>query len=277
MTTMKLTQRTVLEFGISQTAEVLNHGYSDYFVSIQLDLSQFHTMLRTNQIDVCLSKVVLQGGKPVGVGLISRRGWTSRLAGMAVIPEARGKKIGQWLLAHLIEEAKARGDRFMELEVIQTNEPAFRLYQKMGFKSIRKLASYSQESPSGTAAGFEEIDMRSLANLVNSNSYPNLPWQISGENLAVSAPPAKAYRLESAFAAITNPEAERISFLSILTLPHARNRGQAGRLMKALFARFPGKIWAIPGYYPEEMNGFLLKMGFKLETLNQYHMILNLI
>lgn len=273
---MNLALKTVLDFGLPQTADVLNLGFSDYFVSIQLDLSQFHTMLRSNQIDVCLSKVVLQDGKPVGVGLISRRGWTSRLAAMAIIPEARGKKIGEWLMAQLIEEAKARRDRFMELEVIQENEPAFRLYQKMGFKSVRKLASYSQENPTGTDADLEEIDIRSLANLVNSNSYPNLPWQISGENLAVSAPPARAYRLESAFAAITDPEADRITFLSILTMPHARNRGQAAQLIKALFARFPEKTWAIPGYYPEEMDGFLLKLGFELETLGQYQMILKL-
>jgi ribosomal protein S18 acetylase RimI-like enzyme len=273
---MKLTHQTVLEFGIPPAGDVLNLGFSDYFVPIQLDLPQFHAMLRANQIDVCLSKVILQDGKPVGVGLISRRGWTSRLAGMSIIPEARGKKIGQWLVAHLIEEAKARGDRFMELEVIQENEPAFGLYKKMGFKTIRKVASYSQDSPQGTAADIEEIDIRSLANLVNSNGYPNLPWQISGENLAASGPPARAYRLESAYAAITVPDADRITFQSILTLPDARMQGQAARLLKALFARFPGKTWVIPGYFPEEMDGFLQKMGFEIETLGQYQMVLKL-
>jgi ribosomal protein S18 acetylase RimI-like enzyme len=273
---MELTLQTILEFGLPQTADVLNWGFSDYIVPIQLDLAQFHTMLRVNQIDVRLSKVVFQDGNPVGVGLISRRGWTSRLAGMAIIPEARGRKIGQWLVTQLIDEAKARDDSFMELEVIQDNEPAFNLYKKTGFKTIRTLASYSQESPQGIAVDLEEIDIRSLANLVNSNSYPNLPWQISGENLAASGPPARAYRLDSAYAAITDPEADRITFMSILTLPHARGQRQAARLLKALFARYPGKTWAIPGYYPEEMDGFLQKMGFELEPLGQYQMVLKL-
>lgn len=273
---MALKIQSVLEYGIPQSADVLNLGFSDYFVPIQLDPSQFHTMLRANQIDVSLSKIAFQETNPIGVALIARRGWTCRLAGMSIIPQARGKGVGNWLMEKLINEARIRGDRTMELEVIRENEGAVKLYQKMGFQSIRKLASYSLESPTGKAGDLEEIDIRTLANLVNTNGYPSLPWQLSGETIAVSGPPNRAFRLESAYAAITNPDADKIVFQSLLTLPQHRSQGQATRLIKALFARFPGKTWAFPGIIPEEMESFLTKIGFELETLGQYQMILNL-
>ncbi len=47
---------------------------------------------------------------------------------MAIAPGARGQGIGLWCMDRLVDEARARGERSMVLEVIEQNDPAVRLY-----------------------------------------------------------------------------------------------------------------------------------------------------
>lgn len=272
---MKLELQSVLDFGILKTLGVLSLGFSDYIVPIQLDLPKFHDLLRTSDIDVFLSKVVIRDGKALGITLIARRGWGSRLAAMSIIPEARSQKVGTWLMEQLVEEAIVRGDKFMELEVIEQNEPAVKLYQNIGFRKIRRLVGFKCQSPSGAQADILEIDIRQLANLVNLNGYRRLPWQLSGESLATIGPPNRAYRLDDSFAVISSPDADQMILRSVLTLPEARNRGTATQLLQALFEKFLDKNWTVPAIFPEEISGFFEQLGFELQDLSQFQMRLD--
>lgn len=272
---MTLELKSVLDYGLQESAGVMNLGFSDYFVPIQLDAIKFHELLRTSHIDISLSKVVIQDGKALGIALIARRGWSSRLAGMSVIPEARRQKVGTWLMEQIIADSKTRGDRRMELEVIEQNLPAVYLYEFIGFRIMRRLVSWKLESPGGRPGNLIEIDIRLLADLVNIYGLPHLPWQLSGESLAALGPPNKAYRLDDAYVAISNPEADQIVLRSLLTLPKSRNKGQAVRLFWALFEMFPNKSWLVPAIFPEELSSLFEKLGFIEQELSQYQMELN--
>ena len=59
---------------------------------------------------------------------------------IGVEPELRGRKIGERMLLHLLEESVHRGARRATLEVRKSNRAAQNLYYKYGFKSaaIRK-------------------------------------------------------------------------------------------------------------------------------------------
>jgi hypothetical protein len=176
---MNLKLQSMLAYGIPASLEVIHLGFSDYLVPIQMDLAHFHDLLRTAHMDINLSQIVFSNKGAVGAALIARRGWSSRLAGMAIIPEVRGQKVGQWLMEQLVAQAIIRGDHRMELEVIEQNEPAV------------------------------------------------MPWQLSGENLAANGPPQRAYRLNSAFVSISDPDAQVVILRSLLTLPDARSQGKA--------------------------------------------------
>jgi GNAT superfamily N-acetyltransferase len=269
---MNFKLQSVLDYGLTKTASVLNLGFSDYFVPVQLDLFHFSDMVRVSTIDIGLSRVVFNDEKAVGVALIARRGWSSRLAAMSIIPDARRQKVGWWLMEQLIEEAKTRGDRRIDLEVIEQNEPAVKLYQKVGFRSIRRLLGYKTHQPEGEANQLVEIDLRELANLINLHGLQNLPWQLSGESLALKGPPNKAFQLGPSYAAITNPEADSIVVSSILTLPNERGKGYGAKLLRALFVKFPRKTWSIPAIYPEEIGGFFEALGFEIQELSQFQM-----
>ena len=72
------------------------------------------------------------------VGLSARTGSKEAHKGfvysMFVLPEARGRGVGQALLAALIDEAKARFES-IQLIVVSTNAPAIALYERAGFES----------------------------------------------------------------------------------------------------------------------------------------------
>ena len=55
------------------------------------------------------------------------------LVAMYVAPRARGTGTGEQLVQAVLDEAAARGRSRVVLEVTETNEPARRLYERMGF------------------------------------------------------------------------------------------------------------------------------------------------
>ena len=275
---MKIEFKSVLETGLDETLRVLNLGFSDYFVPIQVDLGGFMHMCVVDGIDLALSRVSFQNGTPAGVGLIARRGWTSRLAAMAVVPDMRRQGVGRLLMEKLIEESIQRGDRRIELEVIQENHPAVQLYQDMAFKARRQLLSYRLDpAPPGTAHALNEIDLLTAARLVTAWGLPDLPWQLSGESLALATPPGRAYQLGEAVVILSDPTKDTISLRSLVTKPNGAYESLAQNLLDALFNQFQGKVWVVPALWPEESCGVLEKTGFKLGKLSQFQMYRDLI
>jgi ribosomal protein S18 acetylase RimI-like enzyme len=55
---------------------------------------------------------------------------------LAVRPEARGRGLGRELLAAAAHELRSRGARALELEVLEGNDDAARLYARLGFRRV---------------------------------------------------------------------------------------------------------------------------------------------
>lgn len=267
------------DFSLARSAEVLNHGFTNYFVPIQLSPAALVGMARNDSVDLTVSRIAMHDGVPLGAALIARRGWTCRLASMAITPEARGRGVGRAVLAHVIAEAQTRGDRTMVLEVIEQNEPAVRLYEKAGFQRVRRLVGFAGQPPArgaDEAAAPEEIDGRAFARIVAEHGLPDLPWQLSAETLAHATPPARAFRLGPAAALLTDPAAETISIRGLVTESASRGRGHALALLHALQARYPGKTWRASAIFPEEMSRCFRDAGLERTALSQWQMTLPL-
>ena len=84
---MVITFQSVAEYGLDETIDLLNRGFSDYIIPLSFPQGTLMLMIRQDSVDIGLSQIVFRDGVPVGAGLISRRGWSSRLSGMALIPE----------------------------------------------------------------------------------------------------------------------------------------------------------------------------------------------
>jgi GNAT superfamily N-acetyltransferase len=77
-------------------------------------------------------------GKPVGFALFFRTFSTFVgrpgiwLEDLFVLPEARGKRVGQAMLRHVASIAVQRNCGRLEWSALEWNEPAIRLYEKLG-------------------------------------------------------------------------------------------------------------------------------------------------
>jgi len=55
---------------------------------------------------------------------------------MGLCPEARGEKLGKYLIHEAIACARRSGSRCLTLAVDCRNQPAYRLYRAVGFKNF---------------------------------------------------------------------------------------------------------------------------------------------
>ncbi len=62
-----------------------------------------------------------------------------RIEALAVGAQARGKGIGTALLNAVIEDARQAGMRSVGLEVVDVNDRALQLYERVGFRSVANL------------------------------------------------------------------------------------------------------------------------------------------
>ena len=265
------------EFSISQLADLLTRGFEGYFVPVHINDSALLNMLRRDSIDLYASRVLMKDDEPIGAGLIARRGWTSRLAAMGIVSSARNGGAGTWAMEHLVEEARARGDKEMLLEVIEQNTAGVKLYQKVGFKTIRRLVGYKLEEPNVESVDeLEEIDIRDLARLITFHGLKDLPWQLSGVTIAHHTPPSRAFRLNDAYCLISDTGVVDVVIWSVLVKARSRGAGLSQVLMRAVFSRFPNKVWHVPAIFPEEMGVIFEGLGMQRETISQWQMSLKL-
>lgn len=264
------------DFSLVDLADLLTRGFENYFVPIHMDVNALLGMIRRDSVDLTSSRVLLVEGVPAALALVARRGSASRVAAMGVVSAWRGRGAGSFMMEKLIVEARERAERVMYLEVIDRNESAVGLYEKYGFVKMRRLLGFSAREPKREAANMTEIEIPVAGDLIFHHGYPELPWQVAGETIALFATPSRAFQLDSAYAVTSALTGEHVTLWSVLTESSARSQGQARRLLHALFAKYPNKTWHVPAIFPEEMGGFFEKMGFEKEDLGQFQMKLEL-
>ncbi|MCE9645651.1 MAG: GNAT family N-acetyltransferase [Chloroflexi bacterium] len=264
-------------YSIPRIADLLTRSFEGYFLPIHITESVLLTMLRRDGIDLNESRVLLRAGEPIGIALIARRGWTSRLAAMGILTSERHGGAGTWAMQNLIEEARTRGEREMVLEVIEQNVAGVKLYQKAGFKMVRRLVGFKLEHPSAESSdALQEMDIREFAALVGRFGSNELPWQLSAATLSNYTPPARAFRLRDAACLITNPDVEHVAISSVLIRPDSREADSSSALLRTLFFQYPDKVWHVSAILPEEMSFIFDEVGMHREEITQWQMALTL-
>ena len=126
----------------------LKAAFSTY--SIQLDTSEKALFERFTRVNVSYphSGAFYEGNKMVGFilhGIGERNGKkVAYNAGTGVIPEFRGQQLTEKMYANLIDMLIKNNFSEIVLEVIDTNESAVKIYDKIGFKKTRLLNCYIQ-------------------------------------------------------------------------------------------------------------------------------------
>ena len=265
----------MIDFGLDESAEVLYRAFEDYVVRIPFSAAMLLNLIRADSVDLSISRVLVRDGIAVGAALLARRGWTCRLAAMGIAPSARRAGLGRAVVIHLLDEAKARGDRQMILEVMEQNTAAVELYRACHFATVRRLIGFAGSAPplNDVPSDLIEVDLRDVADVVTRYGLRDFPWQLSGETIAHLAAPAVGYRLNRAWIALTDPAQPVVAVRALIAEPDVRNSGREAALLRAVMAKHPGKTeWRINPVWPEELADLIAPLGLPRIALTQFQM-----
>jgi hypothetical protein len=224
--------------------------------------------------DICHSRFARTADGLAGFAYINRTGNISRVGGMGVLPGARRAGVARRLLAHLLEEAEARGDQAMTLEVIEQNPPAHRLYAQQGFRETGHLLSWRRKvaPPAGDSTEpLEEISLTRATQIPSVLEYPDLPWPITRHAIAKST--AKhAFRSGQTLIVMGDPEVSPVR-VHALSCSARMDWAALRKTLSALLQRFPDCKFFTPPVFPEVFGQEVFQpLGFAREPMSQFLM-----
>lgn len=161
-------------FSFDELAAVFSAGYEGYVVPMRVEPTTLESMVNAWDVDLSRSRVALRnGGDPVGVALLAVRGDRGWVGGLGVAAGARREGVGRALMEAVLAEAPP----VVRLEVIEQNEPAIRLYDRLGFRRLRLLEVWT------LTADVDPADARSVE--PSPPGEPDAAWQRADESLPV--------------------------------------------------------------------------------------------
>jgi GNAT superfamily N-acetyltransferase len=170
-------------FTATELAALFTASFEDYVVPLTVDEASFRGMARVFDIDLDASRVALFGDDAVGLVNLGLRGDRAWIGGMGVVRGARRGGVGETLMHAAHESAAARRVSEIWLEVITSNAPAIRLYEKLGYEHVRDVEIWelAAEPPASTA---REASVAEAHGRVRALRTAREPWQRADETLA---------------------------------------------------------------------------------------------
>lgn len=158
---------------------LMNEAYSDYDVPMHLEEASLKFMLSSFDLDRAESRLAMLDGAPVGVALLGLRGARAWIGGMGVAPAARRRGLGERLMRAVLDRARERGAREAWLEVLTTNVRAIPLYERLGFRHVRRLDVLRLAQPPATPAEVttSPFDMEEALAFAQLHRRAEEPWQ----------------------------------------------------------------------------------------------------
>jgi ribosomal protein S18 acetylase RimI-like enzyme len=221
---------------LEDLADLFNRAYEGYEVPLHVDAGAVAFMEDALDLDPERSCVAWQDGQPVGLAMLGVRGEAGWVGGMGVVATARRTGIGEQLMRALIERARTAGVRQLGLEVLERNLGARALYEKLGFRTWRRLEVLVLEGP-GTpplarAMPCVPRDARRRIALARRAAEPWQRADATVDRLDVSTPALRAVTTIGGDAVYRITEGRA----SVLQL-HATSETGAGLLLDAIRSR----------------------------------------
>jgi len=140
----------------AEYAAALTAAFRGYPFRILMDAGALARRVRFEQYDLENSLLAYDGEALVGVASLSVRGEAGWVAGLAVVPEQRGRGRGRELMSALLERARGAGLRRLSLEVLARNTAARRLYEWAGMRVERDVL-IMERAAGDAGAGAEDL------------------------------------------------------------------------------------------------------------------------
>jgi ribosomal protein S18 acetylase RimI-like enzyme len=127
-------------FAIEQLADIYNQTRIDYLVPMPMNARRMQEYIDWYDVDLDASIVIQIGdGLFAGLCMLGLRGNQAWITRLGIMPPSRQRGIGHYIMEEQIKIAKQRAVQSIQLEVIKGNDPAYHLFQKLGFRELREL------------------------------------------------------------------------------------------------------------------------------------------
>ncbi|MBS1714288.1 MAG: GNAT family N-acetyltransferase [Armatimonadetes bacterium] len=269
-----------IDWSATDLCAALNHCFEDYVVPFTLTAPQAERRFRRESLDVEASTVWLDDEGPAAVVFVARRGWTSRIAAMAVARRRRGQGVGKHVMSAAILEARSRGEKRVVLEVIEQNPPAIALYESVGMRKTRRIVGWERDGvPSRPGpSGLEPLDPSEAVRRFHDLCPADLPWNLQATTLAQLAPPVEAWTLDGrAVSLVSDLGPERAVLWQVAVAREHRGQGVGRSLIEGLASVYPGRRIFTSVDVPDDLaRGFFQKTGFREMSVSQFEMAVDL-
>ncbi len=120
-------------------ADAYNQTRIDYIVPMPMNVARLRDYVRAYDVDLDVSVVAVDGAQIVGLAMLGVRPGRTWITRLGVLPTNRQHGLGQLLMQALLDHSRRLNAGHVMLEVIKGNEPAHRLFRKMGFQETREV------------------------------------------------------------------------------------------------------------------------------------------
>ena len=182
--------------GLPALADLFNRAYEGYEVPLHVDAGAVEFMHEAFDLAPERSRIAWRDERPIGLAMLAVRGTRAWVGGMGVATEARRAGVGEQLMRALLDSAREAGVKRVQLEVLEPNTRARALYEKLGFRTFRRLEVWQWDSPAPSpGTDVEACDPRAARHRISAARRAPEPWQREDatiDRLDVSTPALRA-------------------------------------------------------------------------------------
>jgi len=225
---------------LDHLVKVQEEAFSDYIIPIKSSKEFFLDFQRSVGGDLSTVLLASDAGKIVGYinpVIDEKEAW---IGGIGVIPQYRASGVGTKLMRSAEDLCRNRGVQSITLEVIEGNDKAQRLYERLGYSVSRMFLSAEGKPTRFEGFGIQpKVASFSEVLYLHEKSYKDTCWQRRKRAAVIqSAKGAESYKVDGGFVMIRAVETSGfIPFLGVL--PEARRRGIGTALAKFALT----KLW----------------------------------
>ncbi|MEA3338456.1 MAG: GNAT family N-acetyltransferase [Chloroflexota bacterium] len=127
------------QFTLDELVAAYNQTRVDYIVPMPMNTARLREYVRNYDVDLERSFVARAGDQILGLAMLGVRPGHTWVTRLGIIPVQRRCGAGQMLMEELVAHSRRLKVSYVTLDVIQNNEPAHRLFLKLGFHEVREL------------------------------------------------------------------------------------------------------------------------------------------
>jgi len=128
-----------VQFTYDELVAAYNQTRVDYTVPMPMNAARLRDYVHTYDVDLELSCVAMEDEHVLGLAMLGVRPGHTWVTRLGVLPVKRRRGTGQLLMECLIEQSRNLEVDYVTLDVIKHNDPALRLFLKLGFREMREL------------------------------------------------------------------------------------------------------------------------------------------